>query len=81
MAESANADATFRSVLSTILEWSKTRPRWQRVALRKILQTDVVSDHDIQDLVSILRSEKENPTGNVHGKTIAKDNYELTSMS
>lgn len=73
MVNTASAEATYRSVLNTILDWSKTRPQWQRVALRRILQSDDVSDNDIQELVSILKSEKENPIVEYSGKVLREE--------
>ncbi len=47
-----------RTVLEKIFDWSKSRPMWQRDALRRILQNNNIDDKDIEELVTCLKNEK-----------------------
>jgi hypothetical protein len=44
-----------RTVLETILDWSKNRPLWQRDALRRIVANGRLTDADIGELVELCK--------------------------
>jgi ABC-type multidrug transport system ATPase subunit len=44
-----------KTVLETILEWSKDRPLWQRDALRRIIVQGRVTQEDVIDLVELCK--------------------------
>ena len=44
------------SVLEEILEWSESRPAWQRDALRRLVLNGELSDDDIRELSEICKS-------------------------
>jgi hypothetical protein len=44
------------NVLHDILEWSQSRPMWQRDALRRLVLTGELSDEDISALTEICKS-------------------------
>lgn len=44
------------NVLVDILEWSKSRPIWQRDALRRFVLSGELSDEDIESLTAICKS-------------------------
>ena len=44
------------NVLNEILTWSRRRPLWQRDALRRLVLTDELHDHDIDELAEICKS-------------------------
>ena len=43
-------------VLGEILEWSKTRPDWQRDALRRLAASGELTETDIEELCEICKS-------------------------
>jgi len=45
--------SNFASVLHDLLEWSATRPTWQRDALRRIVQNDSLNDADVLELTHL----------------------------
>lgn len=46
---------TSKTVFEAILEWSKSRPEWQRDALRRIVTGGTPNPDDIVELVSLCR--------------------------
>lgn len=44
------------TVLKAILEWSQERPVWQQDALRRLVETGDLAEHDIAELVEICKS-------------------------
>lgn len=42
------------SLEEQIIEWSATRPPWQRAVLRRVAMGDVLSDEDCDQLVDVL---------------------------
>ena len=54
-----------RTVLEKIFDWSKSRPMWQRDALRRILQKNDIDDQDIKELVIRLKNEESKQPNNV----------------
>lgn len=54
------------SVLKDILNWSKTSPKWQRDALRRLLEQGKLSDADFIDITKLCKS--------ANGLTPAEDN-------
>jgi AAA domain len=44
-----------KTVLELILDWSADRPLWQRDALRRIVQTQKLTDADITELVALCK--------------------------
>jgi hypothetical protein len=50
MTTQTSTRATISPVMNDILEWSRTRPLWQRDALRRLVVNGVVSDDDIATL-------------------------------
>ncbi len=56
-------DAQQKTVLETILDWSKDRPLWQRDALRRIIANGRLTDADIGELVDLCKQGKGAPAG------------------
>lgn len=52
-----------KTVLETILDWSKDRPLWQRDALRRIIANGRLTDADIGELVDLCKQGKGAPVG------------------
>ncbi|HHA2805058.1 TPA: hypothetical protein ACOFB9_001427 [Stenotrophomonas maltophilia] len=52
-----------KTVLETILDWSKDRPLWQRDALRRIIANGRLTDADIGELVDLCKQGKGPPVG------------------
>ncbi len=52
-----------KTVLETILDWSKDRPLWQRDALRRIIANGRLTDADIGELVDLCKQGKAAPVG------------------
>lgn len=52
-----------KTVLETILDWSKDRPLWQRDALRRIIANGRLTDADIGELVDLCKQGKGAPIG------------------
>lgn len=50
-----------KTVLETILDWSKDRPLWQRDALRRIIANGRLTDADIGELVTFANRAKVPP--------------------
>ena len=50
-----------KTVLETILDWSKDRPLWQRDALRRIIANGRLTDADIGELVDLANRAKVHP--------------------
>ena len=44
------------NVLAEILEWSKTRPMWQRDALRRVISADDLTNADIEALAALCKA-------------------------
>ncbi len=59
-----NVPTRERTVLEKIFDWSKSRPMWQRDALRRILQKNDIDDQDIKELVICLKNEKSEKPNN-----------------
>ena len=57
------------TVLDEILNWSKTRPNWQRDALRRLVEKRELSEEDIVDLTEICKA--------AHGLTEGRDGIPL----
>lgn len=57
------------TVLDEILNWSKTRPNWQRDALRRLVEKGELSEDDIAELTEICKA--------AHGLTEGKDGIPL----
>ena len=57
------------TVLDEILNWSKTRPNWQRDALRRLVEKGELSEEDIVDLTEICKA--------AHGLTEGRDGIPL----
>ncbi len=51
-----------KTVLETILEWSRTRPEWQRDALRRIVKNGHLDQNDIKDLVVLCKDARRQPS-------------------
>lgn len=51
----SNADIRERTVLETILDWSQSRPMWQRDALRRIVAKGRLDQNDHADLLKICK--------------------------
>lgn len=47
-----------KSILETILEWSVSRPLWQRDALRRIVAYGSLKEVDIKELIALCKAEK-----------------------
>src|ERR1700730_18475205 len=45
-----------KTVLEIILEWSRDRPEWQRDALRRIVQSQRLTDTDITELAALCKA-------------------------
>src|SRR3546814_12932006 len=52
-----------KTVLETILDWSKDRPLWQRDALRRIIANGRLTDADLGELVDLCKQGKGPPVG------------------
>lgn len=52
-----------KTVLETILDWSKDRPLWQRDALRRIIANGRLTDADVGELVDLCKQGKGAPVG------------------
>jgi energy-coupling factor transporter ATP-binding protein EcfA2 len=63
-----------RTVLETILEWSKDRPLWQRDALRRIIANGRLTDADIGELVDLCKQGKGAPAGALKAVPLEKAN-------
>ena len=50
-----------KTVLETILDWSKDRPLWQRDTLRRIIANGRLTDADIGELVDLCKQGKGAP--------------------
>lgn len=46
-----------KSALQIILDWSLNRPLWQRDALRRIVATGALQEHDVSELVALCKKE------------------------
>ncbi|MCR6624774.1 MAG: hypothetical protein NVV67_00465 [Pseudoxanthomonas sp.] len=57
----AETRRTAKTVLETILDWSKDRPLWQRDALRRIIANGRLTDADIGELVDLCKQGKVPP--------------------
>lgn len=51
-----------KTVLKTILEWSNSRPAWQRDALRRIVTRGTLNDDDFNELVILCKQGREGST-------------------
>ena len=51
-----------KTVLETVLEWSTTRPGWQRDALRRIVRKGGLDDNDIKELVVLCKDGRLHPS-------------------
>ncbi|MDP9838643.1 energy-coupling factor transporter ATP-binding protein EcfA2 [Neorhizobium huautlense] len=56
-----NQVAPPKTVLQTILEWSQTRPMWQRDALRRIVTTGTLDAAGISDVLALCKKEHGEP--------------------
>jgi AAA domain len=56
-----DAQLAQKSVLDITLEWSQSRPLWQRDALRRIIAAGTLGDSDIAELVLLSKKEKGQP--------------------
>src|SRR5689334_1800179 len=63
-----------KSPLKMILEWSQTRPEWQRDALRRIVSGGRLQDADIQELVALCEKEHGNNAIVATANPLTKDN-------
>ena len=54
------------SALKDIFNWSKTSPKWQRDALRRLLSQGKLSDADLTELAKLCKA--------AHGLTTPEDN-------
>lgn len=55
-----------KTVLETILEWSKNRPDWQQDALRRIVLKGRLNKIDIQELVTLIKSGNQENKSNLN---------------
>ncbi|WP_287308455.1 AAA family ATPase [Mesorhizobium sp.] len=58
--------------MEIILEWSQSRPEWQRDALRRIVAGGALGESDIQELVALCKKEHGDDTVQLAAKPLTK---------
>ena len=61
------------SALETILEWSVSRPSWQRDALRRIISNGPIPEGEIDELVQLCKKDHGFETPSLDAKVLTKD--------
>ena len=67
-----------KTVLETILEWSKDRPSWQRDALRRIIAQGRITQEDVTELVELCKTGHGAPVGALAAVPLAKAHLPAT---
>ena len=61
------------SVLQRVLEWSKTRPEWQRDALRRIVLSGFPDEAAIDEILQLCKKEHGDQTVAIEAEPFSKD--------